>query len=234
MSTLYIIRHGQASFGQRDYDKLTPLGEEQARLLGRHLTGIGIKLDRLWVGPRKRQRDTARLMIEGAGGTIPEPELSPGLDEYPAEAILRQVLPQLMETDPEARAIFGGDPFGLATDARRFQRVFERVMHRWVAGHLELGEDTESFAGFAARVRAALEDIMAAAGRGVTVGVVTSAGPTSIAAQMALELPDAVALKQSWVVANSALCELRFRRDELTLIAFNALPHLPRHLVTYR
>jgi broad specificity phosphatase PhoE len=234
MSTLYVIRHGQASFGQPDYDKLTTLGEEQARLLGRWLVDMGVRLDRMWVGPCKRQRDTARLMIEGAGRALPDPELAPGLDEYPAEAIMRQTLPRLMETDPEARAVFGGDPFGIPTDARRFQRIFERVMHRWVAGDLELHAETEAFADFAARARASFEDIMAAAGRGVSVAVVTSGGPTAIACQMALELSDPVALKTSWVVANSALTELRYREGELTLVAFNALPHLPRHLVTFR
>jgi broad specificity phosphatase PhoE len=233
MSTLLVIRHGQASFGQADYDKLTAVGVEQAQLLGRWLAASGLKVDRMYVGPRVRQRDTARHMIDSAGGALPSAEPSPGLDEYPAEAIMRQALPRLMEVDEEARELFGGDPLAVATDARRFQRVFERVMHRWAAGDPDL-DGTESFAAFGARVRAAFEDIMAAAGRGTTVGVVTSAGPTSIAVQMALELGDAVALKASWVVANSAITDLRFRDDELSLISFNATPHLPRLLITYR
>jgi len=235
MSTLLVIRHGQASFGQKDYDNLTPVGVEQAQLLGRWLADGGPRIDKVFVGPRRRQRDTARHMIEASGGRIPGPALVPGFDEYPAEAIMRQALPRLMDVDDEAKEVFGGDPLGVPTDARRFQRVFERVMHRWVAGDpgLDLG-DTESFAAFAARCRAAYQDIVASCGRGVVVCAVTSAGPTSIACQMALELPDPVALKMSWVVANSAVTELRFRDDELTLVAFNAVPHLPRSLVTYR
>jgi broad specificity phosphatase PhoE len=233
MSTLLVIRHGQASFGKADYDNLTPVGVEQARLLGRWIADSGAPIDRMFVGPRRRQRDTASHMIEAAGGALPQPELSPRLDEYPAEAIMRQALPRLMEVDAEAREVFGGDPFAVATDARRFQRVFERVMHRWVAGDLELGE-TESYESFTARCRAAFEDIMAATGRGATACVVTSAGPTAVACQMALELTDPVALKLGWVVGNSALTDLRFRDDELTLISFNAMPHLPRRLITYR
>ncbi|MEC8667907.1 MAG: histidine phosphatase family protein, partial [Pseudomonadota bacterium] len=34
MPTLYLIRHGQASFGADDYDVLSPIGHEQARALG--------------------------------------------------------------------------------------------------------------------------------------------------------------------------------------------------------
>jgi broad specificity phosphatase PhoE len=232
MSTLYVIRHGQASYGQADYDRLSPLGEEQARLLGAHLAE-GPPLDLVFVGPRRRQRQTADHIVRAARRR--EAEVVAALDEYPAEAILRQALPELLrDADPEARGTFASDPLGVPTDPRRFQVLFERVMKRWLTGELLL-EDTESFAEFAGRVRLALHEIMAAAGRGRTVAAVTSAGPTGIALQMALELSDAVALKQSWVVANTGMTEIKFRGDEMTLVAFNALPHLhERRLVTFR
>jgi broad specificity phosphatase PhoE len=229
VSTLLVIRHGQASYGQVDYDRLTPTGVEQAARLGTYFARAGRGLDQVVVGPRRRQRDTARHMVDALraeGGRAAEPTEHEGLDEYPAEAILRRALPSLPE---EARALLDAP-----TDARAFQHVFERVMRRWVSGDLATG-DTETFAEFAARVRRAVTDIVAAAGRGKTVAVVTSAGPTAIAAQLALEWPDVTALKQSWVVANTGVTEIKFRGDEMTLVVFNALPHLrePR-LVTYR
>lgn len=36
MATIYLIRHGQASFGAENYDKLSPLGERQASILVRN------------------------------------------------------------------------------------------------------------------------------------------------------------------------------------------------------
>jgi broad specificity phosphatase PhoE len=37
MAKLLLVRHGQASYGQLDYDKLSPRGEQQARELGPYL-----------------------------------------------------------------------------------------------------------------------------------------------------------------------------------------------------
>ena len=34
MTTIYLIRHGQASFGAANYDQLSNKGEQQATLLG--------------------------------------------------------------------------------------------------------------------------------------------------------------------------------------------------------
>jgi broad specificity phosphatase PhoE len=239
VSTLLVIRHGQASFGAADYDNLTPLGIEQATRLGLSLARAGLRVDAVVAGPRRRQLDTARHFLNAgraAGADWPDLERVEGLDEYPAEAVVRASLPALLASaDPEAREVFGGDPLAVPTDARRFQRLFERIMRRWVAGELaDVIGDTESFQDFAARVRAALDDLMVRTGRKKTVAVFTSAGPTAVAAQMALEYSDAMALKMSWVVANTGLCDIKFRDTEMTLVAFNGLAHLePRH-VTYR
>lgn len=39
MGTLYLVRHGQASFGADDYDQLSPLGQRQSVRLGEYLRG---------------------------------------------------------------------------------------------------------------------------------------------------------------------------------------------------
>jgi broad specificity phosphatase PhoE len=41
MSDLYMIRHGQASFGEENYDRLSPTGVVQAEIVARHWVGIG-------------------------------------------------------------------------------------------------------------------------------------------------------------------------------------------------
>jgi broad specificity phosphatase PhoE len=229
VSTLFLIRHGQASFGAADYDVLSPLGIQQAQRLGAHL--VTTPIDAIYAGPRKRQQDTARHLVgslRAAGGRCTEPVTVEDLDEYPAEVIFRQALPRLAESDPEAQAILGGEP-----DVRLVTRVFERAMRSWAARQIPVDEE-HSFELFATRVRRALERIMEAEGRRRTVAVVTSAGPVSISLQMGLELSDEMALKMSWVVANSSVTEYKYRADELTLVGFNRVSHLEPAHITYR
>ena len=40
MTTIYLVRHGQASFGKSNYDELSQNGEAQATLLGRYFKDI--------------------------------------------------------------------------------------------------------------------------------------------------------------------------------------------------
>ncbi|NWD90503.1 phosphoglycerate mutase family protein, partial [Pseudomonas sp. K5002] len=50
MGSIYLIRHGQASFGADDYDVLSPIGVQQAQVLGRHLAELGLGFDRCLSG----------------------------------------------------------------------------------------------------------------------------------------------------------------------------------------
>jgi len=86
MAQLLLIRHGQASYGEADYDRLSARGQEQARALGKHLANA--KLDALFVGPLTRQQQTAA--IAGEIGKLPAPATIDELAEYPAFEIVKQ------------------------------------------------------------------------------------------------------------------------------------------------
>ena len=62
MAELLIVRHGQASFGADDYDKLSEVGHEQSRLAGAALREAGWQPDRLVTGTLRRQKDTLKSM----------------------------------------------------------------------------------------------------------------------------------------------------------------------------
>ena len=77
MAELLVIRHGQASFGADDYDALSQVGHEQARLVGETLRAAGWVPDRLITGSLRRQQDTLTAM--GLDGRREE---HPGFNEY--------------------------------------------------------------------------------------------------------------------------------------------------------
>ena len=67
MATIYIIRHGQASFGADGYDKLSELGCRQAEVTGEYLARAGIQFDTVYSGDLLRQRETCQLAISSQG-----------------------------------------------------------------------------------------------------------------------------------------------------------------------
>ena len=98
MSWLTLVRHAQASFHADHYDQLSPLGERQARLLGEAWVRQRWTLDEVYVGPRSRQQQTAKLVAacyERAGLRFPEPVVLQELDEYDLSGILQQLAPEL-------------------------------------------------------------------------------------------------------------------------------------------
>jgi broad specificity phosphatase PhoE len=75
MSTLYLIRHSQASFLSENYDKLSPIGEQQATILGKYWATRKLKFDRLATGPRERQKQSAQLVgraYQASNQTFPQ------------------------------------------------------------------------------------------------------------------------------------------------------------------
>ena len=232
MTTLLLIRHGQASLGAADYDVLSPLGERQAGRLGDHLaamTGHYRAPDLIVSGPRKRQRDTASILVAAArarGADFPDPIERAEFDEYPALAVMQRHLQRLAAEDDE----LAGQLARLsahAGDTREhqgaFERAFQRMMRHW---HEErVGDpEIEASAAFQARVQRGLDELLAR--RGQTILVVTSAGPVGVGLRLGLDLDPWAALRASFVVSNSSITELRGRGGPPTLTMFNALPHL--------
>lgn len=239
LSTLYVVRHGQASFFAADYDQLSALGEEQSRRLGSFWATRGLRWDAVFSGPRLRQTESARLVGEAygrAGLDWPAVQVLPGLDEYQAEAVLKESLPRLVAEDAGLAKLHAaiGEASDRAEQLRRFQRVYEIVIRRWAHNQLPLA-GVEPWSDFCQRVLAALETVMASAGSGARVAVFTSGGPSGVAVERALRTPLDSTLELAWMVRNAAYCEFLFNRERFTLSSFNSYPHLDDPaLWTYR
>lgn len=239
MSTLFVVRHGQASFFEDNYDRLSDLGRLQSQLLGRYWAARGVHFDAVYTGPRVRQVDTAKIVGEAfreTGAPWPEPKVLPEFDEYEAEAVLKRALPGLIEEHETIRRLH--DEVAATDDRaeqlRRFQRVYEVVITRWARGELALPE-VESWPTFRRRVHEGLSQIVADSRGGLRVALFTSGGPIGVAVERALETSDLKTLQLAWMVRNGSFSEFLYSGDRFTLSSFNALPHLDRpELLTYR
>ena len=89
MSTLYLVRHGQASFGTDNYDQLSPRAASKWKLLGQFFVESGEKIDRIYSGSLQRQRETAD-MIAAASASRSQSSVDDAFDEYDSDIILRR------------------------------------------------------------------------------------------------------------------------------------------------
>lgn len=239
MSRLVLVRHAQASFLEADYDKLSALGETQARLLGEHWARRNVRFDYAVTGPLARQRNTARIVAEAyhrAGVPFPEAAAVPEFNECDAERVLRQALPFLLETSDQVRALYEMFASAAAPEERSktFQKVFEALITKWVKGEIA-AEGAEPWAEFTARVNRGITQLIAECGSGITAAVFTSGGPVAVAVERALHLAPLDTLRMMWMSRNSSYSEFLFSGERFTLSAFNAAPHLDGDsLVTYR
>ncbi len=230
MSVLALVRHGQASFFADDYDRLSPVGESQARRLGAYWARLGDPFSEVYVGPRHRQRQTGELVgaeCRRAGLPWPEPVVLEELDEYDLAGLLDRLAPALAERDRTFDDLIGahrrseGEPERIRT----FQRMFERLLTHWLVGPTV--ESVESWPAFRDRVGRGLDRITAQADRGRRVAAFTSGGFIGSAVARALGAPGRTALELSWRLRNGSLSHLMFTPGRLSLDDFNTIPHLP-------
>lgn len=239
MSHLLLVRHGQASFLEENYDKLSVKGEAQSRLLGKYWAGLKLPIDRVYAGPRVRQRDTARLVGEvykESGLPWPEAEIMDAFDEFRAEAVVEQALPSLVKSDPLIRGMYQDfeKAQGQAERFKTFQRMFEIVIGRWAAGELPVPE-IEPWAEFCDRVQSGFAALAGNGHRSQRIVIFSSGGPTGVAMQRALNLSTEATLKTAWMVANSAYSQFLFSGSRFTLASYNSYPHIAdREFLTYR
>jgi broad specificity phosphatase PhoE len=219
MTRLYLVRHGQASFGAGHYDRLSPLGERQSLLLGQHLHRLGFRADAWLSGTLERQRNTLAAMLQGLESP-PTPDSHAGFNEYDHEAIFSAYLPRVMEE----MGLCPDQRLALFADTRQFQDAFSRAMRHWVEGSPHERPPFETWEAFQARLREGLEKLARSGHERIVL--VTSGGPISFAIQRALGLSTEKTFTLNWAIYNASITELRVRRGALLLASFNNVAHL--------
>jgi len=236
VGSIYLIRHGQASFGADDYDVLSPTGYRQAEVLGAHLAQLGLSFDRCISGSLFRQRhtgETVMAQLDAAGFKQPALEIDPGFNEFDAEGVIRALLPAMLPDEPEALEIMRN----AAHNRAEFQRLFALIIGRWLGGE----HDTpalQSWLAFVAQAQAGLGRILDSAAPGERIAVFTSGGTITALLHQITQMPALQAFELNWQIVNTSLNHLKFRGREVSLASFNSSAHLQLmkapELITYR
>lgn len=233
MSNIYFVRHGQA--GTRDsYDSLFALGRRQSRLLGEYFVTQKFEFTVAFVGGMARQQQTAEEVSGAytrAGVRFPEVIHEDGWNEFDLHRVYRELAPRLCEDDAEFRSDYEAmreEVEASAGDAqaevhRRWRPCDTKVVETWIDDRYSFGGET--WEGFRERV-AACRLKLGEARRDTNIVVFTSATPAAIMAGLALGITDERVRRLAGVLRNSSFTTLRQRGDELSLFAFNEVPHL--------
>ncbi|WP_028633560.1 histidine phosphatase family protein [Pseudomonas parafulva] len=236
MGNLYLIRHGQASFGADDYDVLSPVGVRQSQALGEHLAQLGLRLDRCVAGDLRRQQDTARLALQAlhhGGPAVPAIETDAAFNEFDADGVIRTLLPGLMADEPNALDVLRD----CANNRSEFQRLFAIMVQRWHRGEHAL-DGLESWAAFIRRVQGGLDRVLDGAGSGDNIAIFTSGGTIAALLHLITGVTPDQAFALNWQIINTSLTQVKFRGREVALASFNSQAHVQLlrtpSLVTYR
>ncbi|MBB5503522.1 histidine phosphatase family protein [Paraburkholderia sp. MM5384-R2] len=214
MAELYLVRHGQASFGSGNYDLLSEVGERQAVWLGEYFSQRDAIFDRVITGTMRRHRQTLDGIIQGLGRTVTHIEQHAGLDEYDFHALFEALGPQ----HGALKALRHGSK-------NDFFKGLRQVLQLWSEDGID-GPIPEAWASFQRRVseaRRAIQD-----GPGKRVLAVTSGGVMAVMAQQALRSPADTAIALNMQISNSSFCRFFFNERAWQLGSFNSDPHLDR------
>lgn len=224
MAEIVMVRHGQAAFASDDYDRLTDIGWEQARLLGEYFRVLDQSFDAVFTGTMRRHRETLAGVRDVYAGAVPAREMPdaqalPGLNEYDFHILIEAYLTGVKQ-EIDMR------------DARSFYRTLRLALLAWSRD--ELVGVAETWAEFEARVHNTLATLAAVPGR---VLVISSGGPLSALLRVVLKLDVETMVNLNLQAKNSGITRYFTKGEQFNLNMFNAVPHLEsaahQQLITY-
>ena len=223
MAEIYLVRHGQASFGAENYDKLSELGFKQAVLLGEYWKRRDMSFDAIYMGDMVRHRETAEGILQGLDVTQ-NISIHPGLNEFDFANVAEVFLKQ----HPEAMV-----PEGAPRSA--FYRLLKQAMTAWSQASLPESELAETWQAFQKRVLDSLTDMYGSGNKRILV--VSSGGAiASLIAHVMSTGPQGV-INLNLQTRNASISQILVGKQSASLSTFNHVPHLDvpgqPELITY-
>lgn len=224
MASLYLVRHGQASFLKENYDQLSPIGHQQAEVLGTYFQNKGIQFDFAWHGTLVRHRETYEGMKRNHP-SIPNAQVFQGFNEHQATEIYELNRKDLLKGDEALQKLMeekGKDDPGVR---KGFIKHFFKAIKMWANGEIDnMGH--ESYEAFTERVKGAYNLLTEQMKNYENALVVTSGGTIGMLMGLLLDLNSEKIIELNWQTRNTGVTELRFSQGKFFLHSFNEIPHL--------
>lgn len=210
MGNLYLVRHGQASFGAADYDNLSSLGVQQSVRLGEYFAQKGIQFDAVLTGSLRRHAQTWNGIAKGTAREH-DPLVWPGLNEYDSEAVIQAIHPQPLQK-PDTPEVY-----------RHHFRLLRDGLRQWMNGVVS-PKGMPTYTEFVHGVSSALDHVRQNCSGNVLM--VSSGGPISTAVGHLLGTTPETTIELNLRIRNSSVTEFDFNPKRHALVTYNTLPHL--------
>jgi broad specificity phosphatase PhoE len=215
MATIYLVRHGQASFGAENYDQLSPLGQRQADATGEYFQRVGVRFDRVYSGDLSRQQETCERVVACQGGGV-DHIVDPRFNEIRNDEQIEKLAPVVTESNPLIKALMEK---GLSS-SKDYQKVIEAVFNYWVS-HDCADYGIQGWPEYSGLVRDAVKELMFNEGPGKTIGIFTSGGTIATVVAQVLGLGGDQTYKFYEPVFNCSVTQLFYSGENISLSYFN-------------
>lgn len=210
MGNCFLVRHGQASFGEANYDKLSELGHKQSVRLGEYLAAKGQRFDAVYTGTLVRHAETWAGMAKG-GGWTQQPEIWPGLNEYNSEAVIAAIHPEPLQK-PDTPELY-----------RHHFRLLRDGLTQWMNGVVS-PKGMPTYREFVRGITEVLDHVRK--NHTGNVLIVSSGGPISTAVGYILGTAPETTIELNMRIRNTSISEFITTPKRHVLLSYNNLPHL--------
>lgn len=219
MAEIFLVRHGQASFGTDNYDQLSELGYQQGKLLGEHFLQQEQQFHGLYSGTLARQQQTAQALIDvyrAAAVELPSLIIDANWNEFDNHAQVEELLPSMLQQYPN----LAKDAENMMADKKSFQKILRAVFQHWILEEPQ-SSTLESWPQARSRFESGLGAVMQQNSSGQSAAVFTSGGVIAAVSAIVMGLGADKVYGLFEPVINASVTRLVHNQHNISLSSFN-------------
>ena len=230
MTIITLVRHGLASFGESDYDKLSDLGLRQGQIVGEAFKERNLNPEEtaIYYGSQLRHKET----MEQAFKVWPydgESNVLKGVREFDHEDIIFKGHPNFA-----SKALLGAKLLASKDKKKTLEKLFFEALKRWFSGQFD-HEYRESWIEFEKRCWNSVRDVGLQKERKEIV-IFTSGGVIAAIVKVLMNIDHDKVLDILWKQVNGGITKILFQ-DNAYLLSWNEQHHIlkkGKNFLTYK